>query len=137
MRRLVLLLVIAAALPLAAQEPYRTPPEVVRRILDAPAPPMVSASPDGSVLLMAERQARPTIVFVTHSVEEAIFLADRVVILSARPGRVVAEKTIDLPRERVRTGADFNAVRAEIMERIQPGERAVAVADPPVEGMVG
>ncbi|HSR46869.1 MAG TPA: ABC transporter ATP-binding protein [Anaerolineales bacterium] len=90
-----------------------------------------------SELLRVWRQARPTIVFVTHSVEEAIFLADRVVILSARPGRVVAEKTIDLPRERVRTGADFNAVRAEIMERIQPGERAVAVADPPVEGVVG
>ncbi|MDH5198452.1 MAG: S9 family peptidase, partial [Gemmatimonadota bacterium] len=61
MRRLALLLVIAAALPLAAQEPYRTPPEIVRRILDAPAPPVVSASPDGSVVLMAERQARPTI----------------------------------------------------------------------------
>lgn len=61
MRRLALLLVIAAALPLAAQEPYRTPPAIVQRILDAPPPPMVSASPDGSVLLLAERQSRPTI----------------------------------------------------------------------------
>jgi dipeptidyl aminopeptidase/acylaminoacyl peptidase len=44
-----------------AQEPYRTPPEVVRKILDAPRLPMLTASPDGSLLLLAEGQGLPTI----------------------------------------------------------------------------
>ncbi len=41
-----------------------------------------------------------TVVFVTHSVTEAAILSDRVVVMAARPGRIAAERTIDLPRPR-------------------------------------
>ncbi len=43
---------------------------------------------------------RKTVVFVTHSVDEAVFLSDRIVMFGGQPGRVVADLTIDLPRPR-------------------------------------
>jgi NitT/TauT family transport system ATP-binding protein len=55
-----------------------------------------------------------TVMFVTHSVEEAILLADRVVVLSPGPGRIVAEERVDLPRPRDVASPEFNAVRRRL-----------------------
>jgi NitT/TauT family transport system ATP-binding protein len=55
-----------------------------------------------------------TVMFVTHSIEEAIFLADRVVVMSPGPGRIETEMRIDLPRPRDVSAPDFNEIRREL-----------------------
>ncbi len=76
-------------------------------------------------LLRVWEQTHQTIVFVTHSVEEAVYLADRVIVLSARPGRILADLAVALPRLRVRTGPEFNALRAEVMSLVQTPENGL------------
>jgi ABC-type nitrate/sulfonate/bicarbonate transport system ATPase subunit len=62
---------------------------------------------------------RKTIVFVTHSIWEALVLADRVVVLAPRPGRVVLDHRIDLPRPRSRTDLTLLALYEKIWEALQ------------------
>ncbi|MEM2989500.1 MAG: ABC transporter ATP-binding protein [Candidatus Bathyarchaeia archaeon] len=59
-----------------------------------------------------------TILFVTHSVDEAIFLSDEVIVLTQRPARVKKIFSIDLPRPRDRTGLRFNELRRLILREL-------------------
>jgi NitT/TauT family transport system ATP-binding protein len=62
-------------------------------------------------LLDIWQRTRLTVVFVTHSIEEAIFLADRVVVMTPGPGRIESDNRLDLPRPRDVASPEFNAVR--------------------------
>jgi NitT/TauT family transport system ATP-binding protein len=59
-----------------------------------------------------------TVLFVTHSVEEAVLLADRVLVMSAGPGRIENDIMIDLPRPRDVASPEFNTVRRDVARRL-------------------
>jgi NitT/TauT family transport system ATP-binding protein len=77
-------------------------------------------------LLKLWRDQGWTVIFVTHSVFEAVYLSTRVVVMSPRPGRVVADMKIDLPHPReaaLRTSAAFGTVARAVSDKL-----AVAMA---------
>jgi len=57
-----------------------------------------------------------TVIFVTHAVEEAVMLSDRVVVMTAGPGRIERDIALALPRPREITGIEFNQVRRDITQ---------------------
>ena len=65
-------------------------------------------------LLRIWQEHRKTVVFITHSVVEAIYLADRVVLMTARPGRIKTELPIDLPHPRDPTSDPFRTLERRI-----------------------
>jgi nitrate ABC transporter ATP-binding subunit len=69
-------------------------------------------------LLAIWARSRVTVVFVTHSVEEAALLADRVLVMSAGPGRIEADIGITLPRPRDVSSVEFNTVRRDLARRL-------------------
>jgi len=65
---------------------------------------------------------KKTVLFVTHDIEEAIFMAGRVIVMSARPGRIKVEVAVDLPHPRhytVKTTPEFSALKARLTEEIR------------------
>jgi NitT/TauT family transport system ATP-binding protein len=74
-------------------------------------------------LLSLWRDLRKTVIFVTHSVFESVYLSQRVVVMSARPGRITAEIRITAPEPRVeefRTSADYGGYCREVSNALSP-----------------
>lgn len=74
------------------------------------------------LLLSVWQRLRTTVIFVTHDIDEAILLADRIYVMSARPGRIQSRITVPLERPRTidtTTSAEFNALKREIMHQMR------------------
>ncbi len=82
------------------------------------------------LLLGIWESARKTVLFVTHDIDEAIFMANRVAVFSARPGRIKTELAVNLPHPRhytIKTSPEFMQIKAALTEEI----RAEAMATEP------
>jgi NitT/TauT family transport system ATP-binding protein len=97
----------------------------IARVLALDSPIMLMDEPFGALdaltlrnlqdeLLRIWSELKKTIIFVTHSIEEAIYLADRIVVMTYRPGTVKRDMIVELPRLRDPASADFNALKREL-----------------------
>ncbi len=89
-------------------------------------------------LLSIWAEFRNTVLFVTHDIDEAVFLADRVVIMSAAPGKIIADLTVPLDRPRdhdIATDPEFVALKKQCIEAIRAESlRAFEMQNPEVKG---
>lgn len=99
---------------LLLDEPFAALDEITRQHLD-------------DLLRGLWQQTGMTVLFVTHSIQEAAYLADRVIVFSRRPARIMVDHTLALPPARdpaLRTSAPFAAEARVLFEALQRGERA-------------
>jgi len=97
----------------------------IARVLALDSPIMLMDEPFGALDALTRRnlqdellriwsELKKTIIFVTHSIEEAIYLADRIVVMTYRPGTVKRDMIVELPRLRDPASAEFNALKREL-----------------------
>jgi ABC-type nitrate/sulfonate/bicarbonate transport system ATPase subunit len=72
------------------------------------------------------RETRKTVIYVTHNVAEAVFLADRVIVMTPHPGRVKAEVRISLPRPRDPLSVEFLEYQKALLRHLSEPSRADA-----------
>ncbi|PZW45912.1 NitT/TauT family transport system ATP-binding protein [Humitalea rosea] len=75
---------------------------------------------------------KPTVILVTHDLREAVFLADRVLVMSSRPGRIIAERKVPFPRPRTMEDIykpEFQALLHDLREHISDARRAGATLE--------
>ncbi|AOY00417.1 ABC transporter ATP-binding protein [Jeongeupia sp. USM3] len=101
----------------------------IARVLALDSPIMLMDEPFGALDALTRRSLqdellkiwatyKKTILFVTHSIEESIYLADRIIVLTYRPGTVKRDVLVELPRPRDPSAAAFNALKRELAELV-------------------
>ena len=115
----------------------------IARILALDSPILLMDEPFGALDALTRRNLQDellriwaelgkTVIFVTHSIEEAIYLADRIVVMTYRPGTVKRDLLVDLPRLRDPSSAAFNSLKRElgqlVMEEQQRHHQAELIA---------
>ncbi|ADH88183.1 ABC transporter related protein [Ancylobacter novellus DSM 506] len=78
-------------------------------------------------LLALWEDTRPTLVLVTHDIDEALLLADRIVVMQPNPGRVASLVSVELPRPREPGAPDFEALKRQILNVLGPIRRQTAM----------
>jgi NitT/TauT family transport system ATP-binding protein len=119
----------------------------IARVLAIDSPIMLMDEPFGALDALTRRNLQDellriwkafgkTIIFVTHSIEESIYLADRIVVMTYRPGTVKRDQPVALPRPRDPSSAEFNELKRELgrlvmeeQQRHADEELKLAVAD--------
>ena len=97
----------------------------IARVLALDSPIMLMDEPFGALDALTRRnlqdellriwaELKKTIIFVTHSIEEAIYMADRIVVMTYRPGTVKRDMLVELPRNRDPAAPEFNALKREL-----------------------
>jgi NitT/TauT family transport system ATP-binding protein len=81
-------------------------------------------------LLKIWSENKTTVLFVTHSIDEAIYLGDRVLVMASRPGRIKADIVTNLPRPRsdsdVKSSARFDELRRQVRETLRDTQAPAA-----------
>jgi ABC-type nitrate/sulfonate/bicarbonate transport system ATPase subunit len=83
------------------------------------------------LLLGIWEEQRKTVLFVTHDIDEAVFMGSRVIVMSARPGRIKLDREVWLPHPRhysVKTTPEFTELKAELTEQVRVEVRAAQAA---------
>jgi NitT/TauT family transport system ATP-binding protein len=99
----------------------------IARVLAIDSPILLMDEPFGALDALTRRnlqdellrlwtELRKTVLFVTHSIEEALYLADRTVVMTYRPGTLKRDLAIDLPRPRDVASPAFNALKKELSQ---------------------
>lgn len=101
----------------------------IARVLALDSPIMLMDEPFGALdsltrrnlqdeLLRIWTEFRKTIIFVTHSIEESIYLADRIIVMTYRPGKIKKDVTVAMPRSRDPSSTEFNELKKELSQLV-------------------
>ena len=112
----------------------------IARVLAIDSPILLMDEPFGALDALTRRslqdelikiwsQFRKTIVFVTHSIEESIYLADRIVVMTYRPGTVKRDIRVTTERPRDSSAPEFNALKREIGELVTAEQQRFETAE--------
>src|SRR5574343_1161350 len=112
----------------------------IARVLALDSPIMLMDEPFGALDALTRRnlqdellriwsELKKTIIFVTHSIEEAIYLADRIVVMTYRPGTVKRDHYVDIPRPRDPASPAFNELKRELGRLVMEEQQRHAAAE--------